>query len=334
MKIQIQKIGITNIEADCIVNAANTGLWDGDGVCGAIFQAAGYNELRAACKQIGFCEEGSAVITPGFNSKAKYIIHAVGPRWKDGYQGEPHKLYTCYQAAMRLAEENGCKTIAFPLISAGIYSYPVEGAWKGAINAVYDYLNDHPECGISVTFTVIKQEIYDLGQKILKAKIGKASGNIIFFWHEYETPYGCFSQWYRAPFTIEGITYFCCEQYMMAKKALLFEDYKHYCLIMAADTPQKCKAYGKAVRNFDAIKWDAAKEEIVFNANMAKFTQNPQLKSVLLSTVDAMLAEASPYDDVWGIKMEASDIGADNPKNWKGQNLLGKCLQKVRSLVK
>ena len=86
--IQIQKISITELAVDAIINAANDGLWAGGGVCGAIFKAAGYEQLQEACKKIGHCDTGSAVITPGFNLKAKYIIHAVGPRWIDGKHKE------------------------------------------------------------------------------------------------------------------------------------------------------------------------------------------------------------------------------------------------------
>ena len=85
--IAIRKTGITALDTDAIVNAANEGLWAGGGVCGAIFKAAGYDRLQAACNQIGHCDTGSAVLTPGFDLKAKYIIHAVGPRWTDGKHG-------------------------------------------------------------------------------------------------------------------------------------------------------------------------------------------------------------------------------------------------------
>ncbi len=105
-KIEIVKKGITKLDVDVIVNAANQHLQAGDGVCGAVFQDAGYSELQKACNDIGFCPTGSAVITPGFNLKAKYIIHAVGPRWKGGTADEPGKLYSCYKRSLELAKEN------------------------------------------------------------------------------------------------------------------------------------------------------------------------------------------------------------------------------------
>lgn len=110
-RIKIKNIGITDIEADAIVNAANSGLLAGGGVCGAIFCAAGYNELQDACDKIGHCYECSAVITDGFKLKAKYIIHAVGPRWIDGNHNEPQHLYGAYRRALELAVEYGCKTM-------------------------------------------------------------------------------------------------------------------------------------------------------------------------------------------------------------------------------
>ena len=113
--VSIQKIGITEIYVDAIVNAANDGLQAGGGVCGAIFKAAGYTKLQNACNAIGYCPTGSAVITDGFQSKAKYIIHAVGPRYKDGKHGEDKLLRGAYQKSLQLAVQNGCHSIAFPL---------------------------------------------------------------------------------------------------------------------------------------------------------------------------------------------------------------------------
>ena len=118
--IAIRKIGITDLDTDAIVNAANDGLWAGSGICGAIFRAAGHEQLQAACDRIGHCDTGSAVITPGFRLKAKYIIHAVGPRWKDGKHKEPELLYGAYYKSLELAADNNCRSIGFPLISAGI----------------------------------------------------------------------------------------------------------------------------------------------------------------------------------------------------------------------
>jgi O-acetyl-ADP-ribose deacetylase (regulator of RNase III) len=101
--VRILKTGITQLKADAVVNAANTGLWAGGGVCGAIFRDAGHDKLKAACDAIGHCDTGSAVITPGFDLPAKYIIHAVGPIWDGGNKNEPKLLYGAYFKSLELA---------------------------------------------------------------------------------------------------------------------------------------------------------------------------------------------------------------------------------------
>ena len=121
---------------------------------------------------------------------------------------------------------------------------------------------------------------------------------------------------------------------MMAKKALLAGDLEHYVLIMHEPDPSKCKQYGKDVRNLDVSAWSKCKEEVVFHANMAKFSQNDRLKNILLSTGDKILAEASPYDKTWGIGLKADHPDNTNPAKWQGKNLLGRVLLKVREELK
>lgn len=119
-------------------------------------------------------------------------------------------------------------------------------------------------------------------------------------------------------------------KYMMAKKALLAGDLQRYALIMNESDPAKCKQLGKQVKNLDVGAWDRCKEEVVYHANLAKFSQNEKALQYLLSTGTKILAEASPYDTIWGIGMEASNPNSTNPAKWKGQNLLGKILMRVR----
>lgn len=166
-KIEILKTGITSLKTDALVNAANEGLWEGGGVCGIIFKAAGANELQAACSQIGGCKTGSAVITPGFKLKSKYIIHAVGPRWVDGKHDEPKLLYSAYKQSLILAVEKGCQSIAFPLISAGIYGYPVDQAWRKALQACLDFQKSNPDTNLDIQFAVIDDKVLDVGKKTL-----------------------------------------------------------------------------------------------------------------------------------------------------------------------
>ena len=124
MPFYIVREDITRMRVDAVVNAANPLLQMGGGVCGAIFRAAGEEKLRRACEGIGGCETGRAVITPGFKLPAKYVIHTPGPRWEGGKAGEEPLLRASYQSALRLAAEYGCRSVAFPLISSGIYGYP------------------------------------------------------------------------------------------------------------------------------------------------------------------------------------------------------------------
>ena len=166
-KLEIKKVDITTLDLDCIVNAANSGLEAGGGVCGAIFEAAGYRELQAACDKIGGCRTGRAVITPGFKLKARHIIHAVGPIWNGGGSGEEEKLYGAYHSSLQVAMENGCKTIAFPLISSGIYGYPVKEAWEVAIRSIRDFQKENPDYEIDVTIAVLSDSALKLGTSML-----------------------------------------------------------------------------------------------------------------------------------------------------------------------
>lgn len=134
---------ITQMPVDAVVNAANSALAPGGGVCGAIFAAAGYEELDRACRAIGGCPTGQSVITPGFRLKANYVVHTVGPVWQGGGRGEAGLLRSCYETALALAADHGCRSIAFPLISAGIYGYPKGEALEIAVSAIQTFLQDH-----------------------------------------------------------------------------------------------------------------------------------------------------------------------------------------------
>lgn len=163
--IEIIKNGITNLGVDAIVNAANSGLRAGSGVCGAIFAEAGHRQLQAACDEIGHCDTGDAVITSGFNLKAKHIIHTVGPIWQGGGKNEPKLLYGAYYNSLELAKQNGLHSIAFPLISSGIFGYPKDKAWEVAITACKDFLENNKEYNIEITFAVLDEAIKQGGLK-------------------------------------------------------------------------------------------------------------------------------------------------------------------------
>lgn len=178
---------------------------------------------------------------------------------------------------------------------------------------------------------------YDI-EKIKQICRLRPETTIIYFWGHTPNPKkmtaACFSQWYDCYFEVDGVQYHTAEQYMMASKALLFKDEEVYQEIMSANNPHDYKKLGRKVRNFEPEPWDAMKYEIVVKGNKAKFSQNPDIKEFLLSTDDAILAEASPYDDIWGIKLDRETAMQGTVEQWQGENLLGCALMEVRDWLK
>jgi ribA/ribD-fused uncharacterized protein len=152
------------------------------------------------------------------------------------------------------------------------------------------------------------------------------SGRFTFFFTEASP----FSQWYRCTFTASELTFNCAEQYMMHGKAVLFGDADVAAEILAAAHPKQQKALGRKVKNFDDAVWKRERLNIVMAGSRLKYTQNEALKSQLLATAGTELVEASPYDRIWGIGLSAKDPRAQDPATWRGQNLLGKILTKLR----
>ncbi len=171
--ISIQQKGIVSIPADAIVNAANTGLLQGGGVCGAIFKTAGAEELAKACNAIGYCGTGNAVITPGFKCPCKYIIHAVGPVYHNGKHGEPGLLYSAYTRSLELCRENDLHSVVFPLISAGIFGYPVLGAWEQAVHSCRNFISENPDYDIDVIFAIPDAKNVETGTFILQRETAR-----------------------------------------------------------------------------------------------------------------------------------------------------------------
>lgn len=166
MPFNIVRNDITKMKVDAIVNAANSHLQMGGGVCGAIFRAAGENELQMECDSIGYCPVGGAVITKGYNLYAKYIIHAVGPIWAGGKHNEEELLYSCYEKSLNLAKEKKLESIAFPLISSGIYGHPKAQAMSVASKAIVDFLMDNE---MDVYLVLFDRDAVYIGDKIFSS---------------------------------------------------------------------------------------------------------------------------------------------------------------------
>jgi ribA/ribD-fused uncharacterized protein len=158
----------------------------------------------------------------------------------------------------------------------------------------------------------------------------------LFFWGHTQkvagiTDKSCFSQWWPSPFIVDGMTYQTAEHWMMAQKALLFDDKEQYQNIIATDSPAKAKKLGRLVKNFDGELWSANAFIFVTEGNLHKFSQHEALKTFLLNTGNKIIVEASPFDKIWGIGTSAQ---VTDVTKWKGTNLLGFALMEVRDLLK
>lgn len=163
MPLEIIRNDMTTMQVDVIVNAANGALQMGGGVCGAIFKAAGATELQAACDEIGKCPVGEAVLTDGFGLQAEKVIHTVGPIWQGGHANEERLLVNCYRNSLALAVAHRYESIAFPLISSGIYGYPKEQALQIAIATISEFLMEHD---LHVYIVVYDEKAFGLSQKL------------------------------------------------------------------------------------------------------------------------------------------------------------------------
>lgn len=324
-------------DCDAIVNAANTSLLGGGGVDGAIHRAAG-KELLAECYTLHGCKTGKAKITKAYNIPCKYIIHTPGPVWNGGSHNEEELLESCYRSCLELAVENGIRKIAFPSISTGIYSFPLNRAAKIAIGTARKFIKDNPG-----RFDVIKWVLFD--DNTLKAyqdELARQNSSeedaprtrAIICFHDPTEEYGYFSNWYLSDFIVNGIKFSSIEQYMMYMKAITFNDTESAGRILDTYDVETIKDLGRGVKDYKDLVWNGIRQVIVYKGLLEKFRQNDYLKGKLLETGDAILAECARSDKIWGIGLSMHDKDRFDMSKWTGKSLLGFALMMVRDELK
>lgn len=252
------------------------------------------------------------------------------------YDGRPHEtaaLAACYAAALDGALAAGESAVAIPTLGAA-GGWPPQFAVPAALVAVENWRKAHPQAALAVTLLAPDARTYGLYEEFTVTEAdAPITGRVVGFFHEYG-PNGWFSNWYPAVFTVDGVTYLNAEQYLMHQKALCCGDAATAERVMENPDPKTVKLLGRAITPYDEGKWAAVRQEVIYRGLLAKFGQNSGLKHQLLATGDALIAECSPNDRIWGIGIPLEDPRHQDPAQWQGQSILGNALMRVRETLR
>ena len=252
------------------------------------------------------------------------------------YDGRPHEtaaLTASYHSALDAALAGGFGGIAIPTLGAAI-GWPPQFAVPAALVAVERWQAAHPDAALHVTLCAPDDRTYGLYEEFaVMPEDAPVTGNVVGFFHEYG-PNGWFSNWYPAVFTVDGVTYLNAEQYLMHQKALCCGDTATAAKVLENPDPKTVKLLGRAITLYDDEAWRSVRQEVIYRGLLAKFGQNSGLKHQLLATGDAVIAECSPNDRIWGIGLALDDPRHQDVAQWQGESILGRALMRVRDTLR
>ncbi|MBQ8092175.1 MAG: DUF1768 domain-containing protein [Clostridia bacterium] len=332
--IQIIRGSITSIAAEAVVNPADCGLSDMGRVSHAIFATAGYSQLRSACRKIGHCAHGNAVITPGFALQAKYIIHAVGPAGVRGGVNEQKQLYQAYHQALTLAAAHDCSSIAFPLLSAGVF--PLEMLWKTGLRACLAYRRLHPESDMEMIFAITDAKVQETGRQVLTRLLSEQEKTQRLNMDGME----CEAVFFSLSGNPDGSRHsdlsrmlFPVLQTLVQQKCTVFEDEAGARAALEAEEWGVLKKLAEVQTGSRSVIWQGCRQLLALRALEAACLQNSELKDWLSGTGSACLVACDDQENVWSCGFEIGDIRCHNLDCWSGQNLLGFTLMEVRENI-